>query len=237
VNFVTWRLGAMTLGICAAALAWQNARLRDRLGDGRAGEGAADVRLVSAGGSHDEGAGQARQTTGSLGRGDGEGAVQESSADPPPPRRHWAVELLRPREGEDLLAYRDRVLPIAQAVVAPQRLRVGERRRRMTASARLDAGQNEELDAAVSDASDEIVNRVWQALATDEIWPRPRPSAGVALAADLLRSVTAAETRFRAVLRDDQRAAVDQSGFDFVDYLVFSVPWEERFGITAGAMP
>ena len=130
-----------------------------------------------------------------------------------------------------MLAYRDRVLPIAQAVVAPQRLRVDERRRAMVAAAGLDPGQAEALDAAVAETSDAIVNRVWQALATDEIWPRPRPSAAVALAGELLRSVTDGEDRFRRVLRDDQRVAVDRSGFDFVDYLVFSVPWEERFGI------
>jgi hypothetical protein len=30
---------------------------------------------------------------------------------------------------------------------------------------------------------------------------------------------------------------VSESGFDFVDYLVFSVPWEERFGIAPGESP
>lgn len=224
----------MVLGICAAALAWQNTRLRARLGDRT--DSAAVAQRVGEGNQVSAREARTGVSHASAGAADiaNAGAAE---AEPPPPRRHWAVEFLRPREGEDMWAYRDRVLPIAQAVVAPQRLRVSERRRVMTASARLDSRQAGALDAAVSDASDEIVNRVWQALATDEIWPRPRPSAGVALAADLLGSVTSAEGKFRAALRDDQRAAVAESGFDFVDYLIFSVPWEERFGIAAGESP
>ena len=168
---------------------------------------------------------------------EGEEESDHGEEAPPAPRRHWALELLRLREGEDLFAYRDRVLPIAQAVVGPQRVRVGNQRQTMTSRARLDARQQEELDAAVMDASDAIVNRVWQAVANQELWPRPRPAAGVALAADVLTSVTAADRRFRAALRDDQRAALDETGFDVADYLLFSVPWEERFGIAMEATP
>jgi hypothetical protein len=231
----------MALGLCAVALGWQNARLRGQLGDRSEPTAAVtEARLVATVGSPDEGGGRrVTWSAGSVGEKDDFEGEESGAEVPPPGRQHWAVEFLRPRRGEDLAAYRDRVLPIAQAVVAPQRLRVSERRRTMAAAARLDSGQAEALDAAVAEASDEIVNRVWQALATDEIWPRPRPSVAVALAGELLHSMTSGEDRFRRALRDDQRAAVDRSGFDFVDYLVFSVPWEERFGIApaSGASP
>ncbi len=236
MSLLTWRRGAMAMGICAAALAWQNAGLRRQVRD-RAGAEARAEDSDEAGGSG-QGALTAlavRPVARPIASAEGE---DEADAEAPPaPRRHWALELLRLREGEDLFAYRDRVLPIAQAVVGPQRVRVGNQRQTMTSRARLDARQQEELDAAVMDASDAIVNRVWQAVANQEVWPRPRPAAGVALAADVLTSVTAADRRFRAALRDDQRAAVDETGFDVADYLLFSVPWEERFGIAMEATP
>ncbi len=236
MSLLTWRRAAMAMGVCAAWLAWQNAGLRRQVGDRR---GAARADELAEPGAAGQGAlatalQPAARIAGSTG---GEAESDHGEEAPPAPRRHWALELVRLREGEDLLAYRDRVLPIAQAVVAPQRVRVGHQRQAMEARARLDARQQQELDAAVMDASDAIVNRVWQAVADQELWPRPRPAAGVALAADLLTSVTAADRRFRATLRDDQRAALDESGFDVADYLLFSVPWEERFGIAGEATP
>ncbi len=225
----------MAAGICAAVLAWQNAGLRRQIRDRAGPEPArADERRVS---EHGGQGALAVQTAARIVESAGQEGGEEIVDAPAPPRRHWALELLRLRDGEDLFTYRDRVLPIAQAVIAPQRVRVGNRRQAMTERARLDARQQQEFDAAVMDASDAIVNRVWQAVANEELWPRPRPSAGVALAADVLTSVTAADRRFRAALRDDQRAAVDHSGFDFADYLLFSVPWEERFGIATAAIP
>lgn len=225
----------MAMAVCAAWLAWQNAGLRRQVGDRRGAMRAEEPTEPSAAG---QGAlVMAGQPSARIAGSAGGEQESEESESPPAPRRHWALELVRLREGEDLLAYRDRVLPIAQAVVAPQRVRVGHQRLVMEARARLDARQQQELDAAVLDASDAIVNRVWQAVADQELWPRPRPSAGVALAADLLTSMTAADRRFRATLRDDQRAAVDESGFDVADYLLFSVPWEERFGIATAATP
>ena len=233
MSLLTWRRGAMAMGVCAAVLAWQNAGLRRQVRD-RGGAEAARAEPVAEAAI---GAGRGALAVQPVARIAGSAGGEESEETPPPPRRHWALELVRLREGEDLLAYRDRVLPMAQAVVAPQRVRVGNQREAMMARARLDARQQGELDAAVMDASDAIVNRVWQAVANQELWPRPRPSAGVALAADVLASVTAADRRFRAALRDDQRAAVDESGFDVADYLLFSVPWEERFGIGTAETP
>ncbi len=234
MSLLTWRRGALARGVCAAWLAWQNAGLRRQVGDRRGAARAEEPAEPSAAGP---GALATVQPSARIAGSAGGDQPGEESESPPAPRRHWALELVRLREGEDLLAYRDRVLPIAQAVVAPQRVRVGHQRQVMEARARLDARQLQELDAAVMDASDAIVNRVCLAGADPELWPRPRPSAGVALAADLLTSVTAADRRFRATLRDDQRAEVDESGFDVADYLFFSVPWEERFGIATAATP
>jgi hypothetical protein len=234
VTVVSWRSGALFAGVCAAALAWQNSCLRRRIGSGQV-----EAKRHAAAGPDQGGQADAwRQSAEPRGRSlvAEEDAPAEDDA-PPPVRAHWAIELIRPRDGEDLMAYRDRVLPIAQAVVEPQRRRVAEKQRQMAAAARLDERQMAELDAAVSQAADEIVNRVWQAVGTEEIWPRLRPSAGVALAADLLTSVAAADRRFRAALSAEQLAIVDSTRFDVADYLVFSVPWEERFGLALPGSP
>jgi len=228
---MSWRSTALLAGGLAAVLGWQNSCLRHRL------SGAATRAPREGAAARDEPVAASRATAAAARadtRGD-EGAAfeDEDEGEPAPARPHWALELVRPHPGEDLAAYRDRVLPIAQAVIAPQRTRVAAVRQRVATAAKLDARQLAELDAAVGDAADAIVNRVWDAVGSGEVWPRLRPAAGVALAADLLTTVVGADRRFRAALSDEQLATVDREGFDIADYLLFSVPWEERFGLVA----
>src|SRR5438552_13885869 len=59
----------------------------------------------------------------------------------------WALHLL-PQPGENLRDYRDRILPLAQAAIAPQRARVARMRDDFAA---LDPRQRAELDAAVQE--------------------------------------------------------------------------------------
>ncbi|HUS64791.1 MAG TPA: hypothetical protein VMZ28_09635 [Kofleriaceae bacterium] len=227
MRFLSWRSGAVVAAVLAMVLAWRNSSLERRVRAARVagGQGPAEL-AATAVAAEGRGAGSAHIDEG----GDAEeDALAEE--EPRAPRAHWAVELLRPRPGEDLFAYRDRVLPMAQAVVAPQRTRVANKRREVASAARLDARQEAELDAAVAEASDAVVNRVWQAVGTQEVWPRLRPAAAAALASDLLAAVVAADRRFRATLTAEQIAVLDERGFDVIDYLAFSVPWEERFGI------
>src|SRR5690606_13822421 len=139
VTMGSWRTGALLAGTCAIALAWQNSCLRRRLGPARAdGRAAASEGAAAAGRPSHAG----RRGAGDSARGRGGAAVDDAPAGgeaadpelgPPPPRPHWVIEMLRPREGEDLLAYRDRLLPVAQAVVAPQRTRVAASRRDLVA--------------------------------------------------------------------------------------------------------
>lgn len=227
---ISWRSGALVAGGLAVVLGWQNSCLRGRLRAGRSAAAAHAARSAESG--------EATRAVPVAGQRAAEAAVEAEAAGdeeiaPPVPGRHWALDLVRPRPGEDLLAYRDRVLPIAQAVIAPQRTRVAARRREVAAEARLDERQLAELDAACGEAADAIVNRVWEAVGSGEVWPRLRPAAGVALAADLLAAVVAADRRFRSALSAEQLAVVDREGFDVADYLLFSVPWEQRFGLVS----
>jgi hypothetical protein len=166
-----------------------------------------------------------------------DGAADES--DPPADVAAWGfrapgwVRSLAPQPGEDLLGYRDRMLPLAQAVVAPHRARVARGRDAFAAAARLDATQRAALDTAVDEAAAAIQDRALQGLLSGELLPgQLKPSTGVAFARDVLDAVDRASRRFDATLQEPQRAALAASSFDVADYLVFSARWEDMLGVS-----
>ncbi len=142
----------------------------------------------------------------------------------------WAM-WFAPQPGEDLLAYRDRVVPFAQRAIAPQRARVARVRDDFAQLAHLDQHQLAELDGATKDAASAIENRLVSAVMDGEISMATKPMAGVELARELLDDVDHQNKRFLAALTDDQRAQLEQNPFDFGDYLLFSTPWEEALGV------
>jgi hypothetical protein len=136
----------------------------------------------------------------------------------------WAMRLT-PQPGETLRAYRDRMLPLAELAVAPQRARVARLRDEL---GNLDAHQRAELDADVADTAKAIEDRVARAFAAGELRPATlRPMAGVALARDVLDLVDRGNTRFVGALRPDQRTSLASHRFDFADYLLFTAHWED----------
>ncbi len=133
-----------------------------------------------------------------------------------------------PMPGEDLRAYRDRMLPIAKAALAPQRARVARSRDDFAAAAHLDASQRAMLDRARQEAADRIEEKVMGAFMNGDLNPATfKPMTGVALARDVLDSVDKANQEFTASLREDQKAALAQHPFDFADYLLFATMWED----------
>ena len=141
------------------------------------------------------------------------------------------VMWLAPQPGEPLLDYRDRIVPLAQAAVAPHRSRVARGRDDFAARAGLDSRQRAELDAAVEEAAAAIGDRVLGAALGGELSPSTfKPTTGVALARDVLDAVDKANRRFEATLREDQRAALAAHPFDVADYLLFATRWEDMIG-------
>jgi hypothetical protein len=139
----------------------------------------------------------------------------------------WAI-WLAPHPGEDLRSYRDRMLPLAQAAIAPQRARVARSRAAFSQLAGLDDHQRAELDAAAQETSAAIEDRVMAAVLGGELSPATfKPMVGVSVARELLDIVGRGNRRFLGALRDDQRAKLAQHPFDFGDYLVFATPWED----------
>lgn len=139
----------------------------------------------------------------------------------------WAMAML-PAPGEDLRAYRDRMIPIAQIALAPQRARVARSLEDFTAAAHLDDRQHAELDAATKETAQAIQDRLFNAALSGELMPSTfKPMAGVSVARDVLDLVDKANRRFMGSLRDDQRTLLARHPFDFGDYLLFSTRWED----------
>lgn len=139
----------------------------------------------------------------------------------------WARSLM-PQAGEDLRAYRDRMIPLAQLAVAPQRNRVARSSEDFAKAANLDDHQRAELDAAAKETAQAIEDRLFNAVLSGEIQPSTfKPMAGVAVARDVLDLVDKGNKRFLGSLRQDQRASLANHPFDFGDYLLFSTKWED----------
>jgi hypothetical protein len=140
----------------------------------------------------------------------------------------WALRLA-PQRGETPRAYRDRILPLAELAIAPQRARVARFRDDFAA---FDAHQRAELDGAVADAAKAIQDRVLAALAAGQLRPATfKPMTGVALARDVLDIVDRGNTRFQGALTPDQRTQLASHRFDFADYLLFTAHWEDALHI------
>ena len=137
----------------------------------------------------------------------------------------WAQRLL-PQPGENMRAYRERIVPLAQLAIAPQRMRVARMRDNFTS---LDAHQRTELDATVADAATAIETRVKSAIVSGE-FNTLKPMTGVTMARELLDIVDQGNTRFVDSLTPAQQTELASNHFDFADYLLFSTHWEDALG-------
>ena len=144
----------------------------------------------------------------------------------------WSLWLM-PHPGENMLDYRDRMLPLAQTALAPHRARVARSREDFAKQVGLDAQQRTQLDGAVQEAAGQIQDKLMNAFMGGDLSPSTfKPMTGVSLARDVLDIVDGANKRFVSTLRDDQRTKMAQHPFDFADYLVFSARWEDALGVT-----
>jgi hypothetical protein len=163
----------------------------------------------------------------------------EADADPRPPGPGdgpriygvrlppWATALL-PAPGEDLRLYRDRMLPLAQLAIAPQRARVARSRDDLAHVLGLDPQQQAGLDTTTKDAAQAIQDRLFNAALSGELTPASfKPMAAVTVARDVLDVVDHANKHFLASLSDGQRTQLAGHPFDFGDYLLFSTRWED----------
>jgi hypothetical protein len=134
------------------------------------------------------------------------------------------IAKLLPQSGEKMRAYRDRVLPLAETMITPQRARVARMREELS----LAPAQRAALDSNVTATATVIENRIIAGIASGEIDPHAlTPMGGVAVARDVLDAIDHGNQQFQSSLTADQRAALGPLHFDFADYFVFSAPWED----------
>lgn len=173
------------------------------------------------------------------GEGDGDGASPDTDPRWEPGEKamgwdRWLSDFVRPQPGEGLLEYRDRMVPVAQAAIAPQRARVARSYESFADSADLDGRRRARIDALVEGTQDAIKGRMARAVFGGELF-RPggvRPMDGVRLANEILGLVVAADDELRASLTPAQLEALESSHFDLAEYLLISTRWEELVGVS-----
>lgn len=222
---MSWRFAAIALGIACAVLLWRDctrAPARDALAGGQQAECRPARSPTSF--SDDE------HHAGTATRAEAEPPMIDFNGFQVPGWVAWFA----PHPGEDLLAYRDRMVPIAQQAIAPQRARVARSRDDFAAAAKLDRQQLDILDGAAKDAASAIEGRVMNAILSGDFTPQQfKPMNAVSAARDVLDEVDGANKKFLASLREDQKAQLAQHPFDFADYLVFSTHWEDALGVAS----
>ncbi len=169
----------------------------------------------------------------------GDDPVRNDTANAPPremPRVKVPTEVgalaaaFAPLPGENMLAYRDRMLPVAKELLAPQRARVQRNLDDFARRVGLDQSQRDALEQTVRDTADQVRQRVVEAVMNGEVMPPWRPATVVGFARDILDLLDEMAGRFRDSLTPAQRDALDAGRFDPVDYLAFSTHWEELLG-------
>ena len=202
---ISWRAAAIVLGLVCCIQRWQSctrttrtapsAVVENRAGEPRVTPLEALANTVLPEAKKPSGSGSARTFFGFR-----------------PPA--WAQRFL-PQTGETMRAYRERIVPIAQLVIAPQRARVARLRDQF------DPKQRAELDAATDEAATAIEARITAAVMAGDLQTL-RPMTGITMARDVLDIVDKGNARFVNSLTPEQRGH-----FDFADYLVFATHWED----------
>lgn len=226
----SWRLVAAILGFSTIVLGWQNCGLRNQRarlhGELRDAETRPDTRRDRASDPRDQRAdgdeapAPRPRSLGQLGAEAGLGQIGLAEVS-------WLADTFAPRAGEDLLEYRDRVVPIVTELVEPQRQRVRRNLDGFATEAGLDGDQRAALDEVGAEIASSLRDRAIGAVMGGEVLPPFRPERMVHFARDMLDIVDNGVQRFRDGLSPEQLDALDNGRFDLIDYFVFATRWED----------
>lgn len=123
--------------------------------------------------------------------------------------------------------YRARMAPLIEGALAAPRGFAEEARADWEAAAELDDEQRAAVDQAFADARAEALAAANALIASGELSPYRRSSRGVlAFAAGAATIADGVDARLRDVLTPEQIAAADKAGFDWLEYLALTTPWE-----------
>lgn len=142
-------------------------------------------------------------------------------------RQQWLRDTFGRAPGETDEAYRARVTPLVETMLWKPRQRVEERRAEFEEAADLSAEQKAELDKALADARAELVGMANAAVGAGDLTPYKRNTAGVLRAVGAgVGIVDGFDGRIRQMLSPEQAALLDQTGFDLIEYVGLTTPWE-----------
>jgi hypothetical protein len=248
VNRTQAVLAVVAAGSSAVALwLWsENARLGRQLSGARAEvvtvqERAerAEAELASGGGG--AGGGGVRSNPlavmGALGRAIDKAGEEPSAAPRPPGGGDWEArradrqqrvrDLLGRKPGETEEEYRARLMPFVETVLSVPRERMAEKRRQFEEAAGLSEEQRGKVDAAFQQAAGEVVALANSAIASGQLTPYERNTKGILdFVGSTVGAVDALDQALGKILTPEQRQIMKESGFDPLEYLGATAPWE-----------
>lgn len=143
-------------------------------------------------------------------------------------RQRFIRMMLGRLDGESEEAYRARVAPMVTFALARPRERFEQRRKDFEAAAELTPEQHDELDRAVADAHGELLALANKSIAAGDLTPYKRNPRGVlAFLGGAVTTVDTVDARLKKSLSPQQLELMDQTGFDLVEYLGVTAPWEK----------
>ena len=146
-------------------------------------------------------------------------------------RRDRRQQLLRSTlgraDGETDEQYRARVVPLMSTMLSRPRQRVEDQRAEFETAAELTPEQRTGFDQALADARNELVGLASKAVTAGELTPYRRNSLGLLnFVGGAAAIVDGFDGRFRQLLGPEQVGLLEATGFDVIEYLGFTTPWE-----------
>jgi len=135
--------------------------------------------------------------------------------------------MLGRRPGESEQAYRDRVGPIVAGALSFPRERALELRKDFEDAAHVTSDQAKKMDQVFADAYAEVMSSANDSIANGEISPYRRSTRGIlSFVGGTVAVIDSVDSQLQQILSSEQLAAADATGFDLVEYLAVTAPWE-----------
>ena len=131
-------------------------------------------------------------------------------------------------DGETEDEYRARIVPLIKTGLAVPRARAEDMRKEAEAKAHVTPEQSQKLDRAFDKVYGDVLDYTNKAIADGELSPYERNVAGwLEYAGGLGGILQDAQGQIGQVLTPDQVRAMQESGFEWGEYLGLEAPWEQ----------
>jgi hypothetical protein len=136
-------------------------------------------------------------------------------------------ELLGRHPGESDADYKARVQPVIATALAAPRDRIAEKRRQFEEAAGVTAEQRAQMDAAFQSSEGELLKLADASVAAGDLTPYERNTHGMLnFVGSTVGTVDALDAQLGKILTPDQRGLMGEAGFDWLEYVALTTPWE-----------